>query len=555
MKIYILLVLFCLYGPDVLSQNLYLKIKSDDVLENNFIDSLSYSKSHLNVKSLLEEKNKFLNTISKQGFFQAVVINNEKTNDSTFSYFIKLGKQNKFIHIHIGKNSNQNETDFSLLKNDSIRVKSIEIEGFMNQILQKLEQKGYALAKIKLDNFFYKKNKLYAELNINAEKIRKLDDIVIKGYDNFPENFKKNSIRIYKKMVFNQDVLQKIQQDFNKLSFINQTKYPEILFSKDSTKVFVYLEKAKPNRFDGFLGFNNDNAQKVSINGYLDLQLQNIINGGEKINIFWKSDEKNQKNFNVNTEIPYVFKSPMGLKAQLNIFKQDSIFQNTKTSVDLGYYFSFNKKLFIGYQETESNDIQNKNTSFLSDFQNSFLTSEFDYSKRDLDNLLFPEKTNFNIKTGFGNRISSNNSNSQFFLNLNLNHNFGLDKKNSIYLKSINNYLQSNQYVVNELYRFGGINSIRGFIENSLQANIFTSILSEYRYIASQNLYLHTILDYGYYKDNSSKTSNNLLGIGFGFGLLTKNGLLNFVYANGSTKDQTIKLSNSIVHVSVKTSF
>lgn len=555
MKIYILLVLFCLYGPDVLSQNLYLKIKSDDVLENNFIDSLSYSKSHLNVKSLLEEKNKFLNTISKQGFFQAVVINNEKTNDSTFSYFIKLGKQNKFIHIYIGKNSNQNETDFSLLKNDSIRVKSIEIEGFMNQILQKLEQKGYALAKIKLDNFFYKKNELYAELNINAEKIRKLDDIVIKGYDNFPENFKKNSIRIYKKMVFNQDLLQKIQQDFNKLSFINQTKYPEILFSKDSTKVFVYLEKAKPNRFDGFLGFNNDNAQKVSINGYLDLQLQNIINGGEKINIFWKSDGKNQKNFNVNTEIPYVFKSPMGLKAQLNIFKQDSIFQNTKTSVDLGYYFSFNKKLFIGYQETESNDIQNKNTSFLSDFQNSFLTSEFDYSKRDLDNLLFPEKTNFNIKTGFGNRISSNNSNSQFFLNLNLNHNFGLDKKNSIYLKSINNYLQSNQYVVNELYRFGGINSIRGFIENSLQANIFTSILSEYRYIASQNLYLHTILDYGYYKDNSSKTSNNLLGIGFGFGLLTKNGLLNFVYANGSTKDQTIKLSNSIVHVSVKTSF
>jgi hemolysin activation/secretion protein len=105
------------------------------------------------------------------------------------------------------------------------------------------------------------------------------------------------------------------------------------------------------------------------------------------------------------------------------------------------------------------------------------------------------------------------------------------------------------------LYRFGGINSIRGFNENSLQGTVFSSLMTEYRYVLSSNIYVHSIIDYGYYQDQTSKTKDNLLGLGFGFGLLTKNGLFNLIYANGSTKNQAIKLSNSIVHISLKSTF
>jgi hemolysin activation/secretion protein len=115
--------------------------------------------------------------------------------------------------------------------------------------------------------------------------------------------------------------------------------------------------------------------------------------------------------------------------------------------------------------------------------------------------------------------------------------------------------LQSGNYIVNELHRFGGINSVRGFNENSLQGNIFNSILTEYRYILAPTLYIHTILDYGQIQDKTANSKDKLLGVGFGFGLLSKNGLFNIIYANGSTNNQTVKLSNSIVHVSFKASF
>jgi hemolysin activation/secretion protein len=138
-------------------------------------------------------------------------------------------------------------------------------------------------------------------------------------------------------------------------------------------------------------------------------------------------------------------------------------------------------------------------------------------------------------------------------------HNIYLNRKNSIHLNSQNFYLNSSRYVVNELFRFGGFNSIRGFAENSLQAYLTTSLLTEYRYILSPNLYLHSILDYGLIKNNSdsgnSDITENLIGIGLGMGIQTKNGLLKLALANGKTKKQQFEIYNTIIHISYNVKF
>jgi len=133
--------------------------------------------------------------------------------------------------------------------------------------------------------------------------------------------------------------------------------------------VFVYLEKVKSNSFDGFIGFSNDAEKKnISINGYLDLTLNNLLNTGETFFIvLGKATATTKRLFNAKIELPYIFKSPFGLKAQLNIFKQDSTFQNTQTALDLGYFFNYNTRVYLGYQSAESSDIQNQNTTSISD--------------------------------------------------------------------------------------------------------------------------------------------------------------------------------------------
>jgi hypothetical protein len=539
-------------------QNFYLKINGVSNNETLRIDSLGYNRKHTNLKLLIKEADLFAEKLTKNGFLESKLLNSKKENDSSFVYNYTLGSKTAFIHIYLGKVKNSLNFSFKEAKNDTIVLPFIESEDFLLSNLRKLEAKGYSLAKLQLTNVTKRKNYLLADLTVSLDKKRVINEIVINGYEKFPEGFKKNLLRLYRNKTFSQESLQKISNNFNQYPFVKQTKYPEILFTKDSTKVFVYLEKAKSNTFDGFIGFSNDENKKVIFNGYLDLVLNNALNTGEKLALYWKSDGKDQKTFNLNVELPYLFKSPIGLKAQLNIFKQDSIFQNTRTNIDLGYFFNYSNRLYLGYQSAESSDIQNTNTALLNDYNNRFLTANYEYfnfNSTDENKFLFPEKTLFSIKVGTGKRDSKFNSNPQFFTSLNLSHNITLNTKNSINIKSQNYYLQSSNYIINELYRFGGINSIRGFNENSLQGNFFTSLLTEYRYVLSPSIYIHSIIDYGYFQDKTATSETNLLGLGFGFGLLTKNGLLNFVYANGSTKEQAIKLSNSIVHISFKANF
>lgn len=538
-----------------MGQNLHLKITADSERENIKIDSIGYLKNHANAKSVVDEANSFSEKLKRLGYLENQILENKKENDSTFLFRFQVGNRTNFIHIYIGRNSELQNLEILDQNKDTLTMPFSETEAFLNATLNKLERKGYSLAKLRLVNLKNEKNILYADLDFKTEKLREVNDIVINGYDKFPEGHKKEIRRRYKNKVFNQETLKSIHADFEKFQFVNQTKYPEILFKTDTTKVYVYVEKAKPNRFDGFIGFGNDDNGDLKINGYLDLLLVNSLNVGERFNLYWKSDGNKQTTFNAALELPYMFRTPVGMKASLNIFKQDSTFQNTQTAIDLGYYFNYNTRLYVGYQSATSNDIQNLEGSTIADFENSFVTGNFEFTQFKNDDYFFPEKTLANIKGGTGKRTSENSNNNQFFANIDLRKNLYLNEKNIVYLRSQSFYLQSEDYITNELYRFGGINSIRGFNENSLQANAFYSILTEYRYVVAPTIYVHSIIDFGYFQDKTTDNEGNLLGLGFGFGLLTKNGLFNLIYANGSTDDQQIKLSNSIVHISFKARF
>lgn len=553
MKLLLGLILFFFFQFS-LGQNFYLNIKGASEIENKTIDSLQYEIKHASVASILEEQKRFENKLTNQGFFDWQLLEQKKVNDSSFVFKYNLGNSIKNNTIYIGKLSAQ-EKSLLQLESDSLIIATNEVENFMKSKIALLEKKGYSLANLQLINQQKNENSLFSELLLKLNTKRNITDLVIVGYDKFPPGIKKAITKKAKKATFNQDNLKQINDTFDKLQFVNQIKYPEILFTTDSTKIFVYVEKSKPNKFDGFIGFSNDDKSKLTFNGYLDLQLQNILNTGEKFNLYWKNDGNQQTSFNIGTELPYIFKSPIGIKANLRIFKQDSTFQNTVTDLNLGYYFSYNTKAFLGYQKTTSVDIQNTNSFSLNDFTNTFLTSSFEHLELNPDSFIFPERAKILVKFGTGNRTITSQKTSQFFTQLDMSYNFNLNAKNSIFVRNQTFYLQSDDYIINELFRFGGINSIRGFNENSLQANAFTGIIAEYRYLLASNLYLHSITDFGYFQDKTANIEDRLLGLGFGFGLFTKNGLFNLVYANGSTSEQAIKLSNSIVHISFKTNF
>jgi hypothetical protein len=547
------------------AQNINLELTGNSISETKIIDSLNYISKHKNAKAIIEEIELTTEKLSKVGFLENKIVTQTKVNDSSYTAKLSLGNRIKSLHIYLGTNAILRTLLFPNTVKDTVVLPYSETEAFLNESLKRMAQKGYAFTKINLANIQKKGGKLIATLKFETQNQRKLNSVVIKygqseTTDDFPKGHMAQISRKYNNKIFNQELVSQLHNDFENYAFVSQIKYPEVLFTKDTTKVYIYLEKVKANTFDGYIGFNNNDNQKLTLNGYLDLSLQNTLKVGEQFSLYWKSDGNEQKTFKTALEIPYIFKSPMGLRGQINIFKQDSTFQNTKVAVDLSYYLNYSTRVYLGYQSTISSDIQNTNNTMIRDYTNSYVTSNFEHSKLDKLNPVFYKKTNLLIAIGTGKRTRSNlteasGTNRQFYLNINAMHNLQFNKKNSISITSQNFYLRSNTYILNELYRFGGINSIRGFAENSLQANLMTAILTEYRYILSPDLYLHSILDYAYYQDGSSDLNDTLLGIGLGIGLNTKNGLLKLAIANGSAKKQEIKFNNTILQIAYNVKF
>ena len=559
---FLVLIIYILFSAELFCQNLHLKIDGNSNYETLVIDSTNYSNIHKNFESIKFEIDSIQKLLYREGYIENELKNIKKENDSTFNAQFHLKKKFNTIYIYY-KNSGVDTSILNLVSNavfdDYFILNFSEVENALNFINTRVTEQGLPFSKLKLSNIRVRENNnLVANLIIGSnKKERIINAIEIKGYEKFPRSFLKHYLKIKPKQRFNLNTIKKKTSQLNDLKFANQIKAPEVLFSKDSTTLYLYLEKAQSNSFDGFLGFGtNEDTGNLEFDGYLNLNLSNNLNFGESFRLLYKSDENDQKTFKTDITLPYLFKSPIGLDLQLQIFKRDSSFTTVNQYVKLHYQINSKHKVYAGIISSESNNLLNENTTpNIIDYKTSYYSFAYEYLNPQNYNLLFPINTKLYLETNFGQRKLTNESQNQSQFTIDAFKIFNLNTKNSIYTRLNSSVLISDTYLENELFRFGGINSIRGFEENSLLASIYGLINTEYRYQLSNGIYIHSITDVAYFENKIQNTKEKLFGYGFGFGILTNAGLFRFNYANGKLENQKFKLSNSKIHISLTTNF
>lgn len=544
------------------SQNLNLIISGNTTYETNVIDSIGYKKIFPNFKLLKDEINNLKDDLQKFGFIENEVLSTKKENDSTYHSKIRLGKKYHTIYIYYDKNAISVNYIKSIVgnTNESFFKANIEtVPSLLKKINTYLIENGYPFSSVKLDYLKKRDNTetLEANLIIESNNVRRVDEIIVKGYERFPKSYLKHYLKLKPTKTLKINTLKEKAKILNSLPFTNLTRDPEILFTRDSSAVYLYLEKRKSNVFDGFLGFGtNETSGKLEFDGYLDLTLTNNLNYGESISLIYKSDESEQKTFNVNIKAPYIFNSPIGVEFDLEIFKKDSTFTTVSQSGNLFYQINNQQMLYAGLASIQSNNLLDSSSLLnIEDYNSTFYNLRYNIFKPQYNNLLFPNNFNLDVKIGFGNRKNNGNRVNQTLYEVNTYKAFNLNLKNSIFLRVNSKGIQSENYFTNELLRFGGINSIRGFEENSLLATLYGFINLEYRYSLSPSIYIHTITDAAYLNNSLVNINEKLYSFGFGLSVLTKAGLLKLNYASGKAEDQKFKFSNSKIHVSLNAKF
>jgi len=560
-RIFIYLNIYTAFFSVFTAQTLRLTTKSNDSTSQHLIDSINHVKKFKDFKSLQEETRHILQILQKIGCLESELESVEKQNDSVYTANYHVGP--KYTHIKIFY-SNEDFIKKELLRYSNEISESYfilpfkDLEYTLNNLNIEKTKNGNTFARVNLKNIKpFDSKTLTANINVSNGSKRTINQILIKGYNQFPESFIKYHAGIKKGMTLDDSVLIRKNNELNSLGFVTTTKPPEILFKEDSTTVYFYLKKLKNNNFDGILGFSSgEEKQGLTLNGYINLELNNNLNYGEQFSLNYKSDGNEQQNFRVRLSVPYLFKTPLGIETALKIFKRDSTFLTSNQFAKINYQINTKSKAHIGYKSYQSNNLRNESPANLlvEDYKSKFLLTGYSFIKNQ-NNILFPIKSIFQINFEIGTKKINSTKESQLRAETLFYYIFNLNLKNSILIKNNSRLLSSDTYLTNELYQFGGINSIRGFNENSIDASFFTVLNTEYRYQFNNNLYLHSIFDIAYFENQNIALREKLYSFGFGIGLQTTSGIIKFGIANGNTENQDFNFSNTKIHVSITSKF
>ena len=541
------------------AQQVQLKLRGTDSLQTKLMDSLSRG---LTYPSLIESRKALDGQLAQYqllGYIDAELLSTRVKNDSLFEAIIDLKQRIDTIYIYTPETTPlRNLINIESGKeNASFFTLSIsEVPEVLQRISRALGNEGRPFTAVKLTNLAKQsENSMRADLSISTSELRTIDGIVIRGYEKFPVGFLKHLLKIKTGQVLNLDNVTRKLEQLNNLPFAQNARPPELLFKVDSTDLYLYIEKRNNNSFDGFLGFGtNERTQRLDFDGYVNLRLLNNLNYGESMTLLYKSDENDKRTFDLLFDLPFIGRSPVGLELGLNIFKEDSTFTRITQKANVSYQFNATQKLYAGVQAIQSNDLLDLGQQDINDYNSTFLTLRYDFRRRQ-NQALFPVKSAASITVGFGERRLEEQRFNQQLLDIDATHILYLNARNSVYARLRVQALFSDTFLQNELFRFGGITSIRGFEENSLIASLYTLINTEYRYQLSDGLYVHTVFDAAYFENELSNQREQLYGLGLGFGLLTRAGLLKLNYATGKFENQNVRLSNSKVHISLTAYF
>ena len=535
-------------------------VRSQDVILNIETESDSINKTETLRFSSFDKAELVLNqkvdSLQKKGY--PFLNENRKIENNQIDVSIELNQKIDSILISL------KEEHLELIPKQLIRSKynkvSIsysEIDNFFNYIIQELKNKGYPFGNARLANIeIANRNTIKADVKIETAEQRTINKINIRGYSSLSEKYLARYSNLRTGNVFIEEEIQDKTNQLNNIPFLKVKKPTDVLFKKDSTELFVYLEKVNSNSFDGFLGFGNSEENDFQLNGYINMVLLNNLNFGERLGIIYKNDGFGQQTFNGDISLPFIFKTPLSLEAGLRIFRRDSSFSNSSQALNLSYQLNEKLNLQGGFEFTNSTSLESKETissTKVVDFSSTFYELGLNFLQLS-SRQGFNENTFFNINLGLGKREVLNTE-EQYKLSLTGQHQIDLNDRNKIYLNFDSQVLISETYFNNELFRFGGFNSIRGFVENSLIANRYAVLQTEYRYLLDANLFANTVLDLGNYENKIDHINENILGYGIGLGLKSKAGIFRLVLANAISKTQQTSFSNSKIHISFTSFF
>jgi hemolysin activation/secretion protein len=488
--------------------------------------------------------------------------------------YLNFGAQYKWANL---KNGNVDEGVLSeigfrekVYSNKPVYFKSVK--RIQEKLIIYYENNGYPFASVKLDSIVISGESISAQLNLTKNAIEKVDSVVIKGTAKIAPVYMYNYLGIKPGNLYNEAQLQKVNTRIAELPFLRQTKPAQITFSNKFNKLILSLEKRRASQFDGIIGILPDNKTgKILFTGDVRLKLQNGLGRGELIDLNWRRLQTSTQDLKVRVVYPFILKSPFGVDYNFKLYKKDTTYIDVNQNVGLQYLLIGGNYLKIFYNNKSSTLLSTKgleNSTKLptnADVHTNMYGLGFKFEK--LDYRLNPRK-GYSILMNASVGKKSIKKNPKFnpivyddivlnsvLYNADLEGSvfFPIRDRSALKVGLQSGFMYGESIFQNELFRFGGLKTLRGFDEESIYATSFGILSLEYRFILDQNSYLYLFGDQAWYDNNSNRqyTTDNPTGFGAGISFETKAGIFSINYALGRQFSNPIELKGGKIHFGI----
>ena len=238
---------------------------------------------------------------------------------------------------------------------------------------------------------------------------------------------------------------------------------------------------------------------------------------------------------------PFLFQSPFGVAANFLLYKRDSTFLDLNAEFNVSYQLNNGTTFRAHYRYVNSNLLSGAENSIEFQSLSSYSTNSYglSFEKKQVDNIVNPSRGSaFMSKFYLGQRTLNSDSNSVSNVtvsgHIHYQQYIPFFKRHVLFMSGSFDMYSSPVIYQNELFRFGGLNTLRGFNEEELFASVKGIATIEYRFLLDQSSNIFIFYDQCIYENNALEYfKDQPFGFGAGISFGSKIGIFNITYALG----------------------
>ncbi len=451
-----------------------------------------------------------------------------------------------------------------------IRNTLVKIVGYLNQ-------NGYPLAKAVIQDITLSDDTVVALSRIEKGAFYTWDTLEIKGGPAISNVVLQKLIRIREKQPYNNLLMRDIDRQINSLPFVKQVQsYSLILTESNKARILLNLEKAKSSDFNGILGFGPDkeNPRKLIFSGEMVLNLTNAFAQAEQMEIRWNGIQGDQ-HLIISYRQPFLPLLPFGIMYNFDLYKQGEIYYTLNQRGGL-LLRSGPGSWFSAYYQRKNSKVLDRTIfdqyTFLppwTDYSASLFGIEYHHTRTD-----HPRNPSRGISlagdiaAGQKKLLTSPDIPEALFEDTErnqrqVNGHFSLETFTPVTERWVirpsvaGSFLYGGSGLENELFLFGGIQSIRGIDENSLRASSYLLYSLEVRYRFEQESHFKLFIDGCWYEKSlqHSYFTDTPWGFGLGVAIPSPAGIIQMSYAYGIQQGNPFDFRTGRLHVGLVSLF